>query len=393
MQKLKIELIDEDYSAYTLAPLIAKFMEDILDIESLFQTNISIKKRFSQYSIGKLAFISVFLILLGVERFSHLDDKWVREKGLAKINKMKRLPGKSSLSNFLNSFSGYHTAQLARVHRTLTWQHRDLWLPSKGPYPIDIDLNTKSVEGKKIEKAVRGYNKKKPGRMCLQWSRGLFCGIPFWSKLHSGNTNSIQSLKEDLMWMKHELNAYVPYAASNVILRLDGGYWSPELLREIDLPWIIRGPMLKQFKAKDYINHPETNWKSYSKTTSYVDLGRMNVGKDLEARVILVKQLERPMKKKRGNSKPKYIYYPLVTTLAHWSASSIIRQYRGRQKIENHFKETNQAFFSNKLPSGKLRANEAFLWFVTFAYTISCFFKRSTYPLLLPSNELQKLPT
>lgn len=392
MQELKLELVDEDYSAYSLAPIIAKFMEDVVDIESLLQANLSIKKNYSQFSIGKLAFLSIFFILLGIERFSYLDDKWIRERGLAKVNNIKSFPKKSAMFNFLSSFTGYHTAQLARVHKQIVRENRDLWLPKRGPYPIDIDLNTKSVEGKKIEKAIQGYNKKRPGRMCLQWSRGLFCGIPFWSKLHSGNTNSIQSIQDELRWMKLELTSYVPHTLSNIILRLDGGYWSPDLLKKIDLPWMIKCPMFKQFKLKEYQNKPEL-WKKYSKTTSFIDLGKRMLDKEneLQARVILVKQQERPMKKKHGNSKPTYIYYALATTITHWSAASIIRNYRGRQVIENHFKETNQAFFSNKLPCGKLRANEAFLWFVTFAYTISHFFKRSTLANLVPADELQNL--
>ena len=390
MQELRIELIDEDYSAYTLAPVIAKFMDDVLGLEPDFQANLSIKKKFSQFSIGKLSFLSIFFILLGIERFSYLDDKWVRERGLAKVNQVKNFPKKSAMFNFLGSFTGHHIAQLARIHKEMVWKHRELWMPKRGPYPIDIDLNTKSVEGKQIEKAIQGYNKKRPGRMCLQWSRGLFCGIPFWSKLHSGNTNSIQSLQEELEWLQIELRSYIPHALGNVILRLDGGYWSPKLLKKLDYPWLIRGPMLKQFEIEKHKKNL-TGWNEYSQTLSYIDLGKQTVGEGLSARVLLIKQQERPMKKVHGNTKPKHIYYPLVCCISHWSAKSLIRNYRGRQVIENHFRETNQAFFSNKLPCGSLRGNEAFLWFVTFAYTISTFFKRSSLASLLPTNELQKL--
>jgi hypothetical protein len=392
MQTLELELVDEDYSSYTLAPIIAKFMDEFLGLEPLFEEHISLKKRYSQFSIGKLAFLSIFLVILGIERFSHLDDKWARERGLAKINNVRRLPGKSTLFQFLSSFTGNQINQLSRIHRILVREHRDLWMPKKGPYPIDIDLNTKSVEGKKIEKAIQGYNKKRPGRHCLQWSRGLFCGIPFWSKLHSGNTNSVRSLKEKLRWIQGEIASYMPHALSGVFLRLDGGYWSPQVLKDIDLPWMIHCPMLKQFKTDEYIGKPDAEWKEYSQTTCYIDLGRKNVA-DLSVRILLLKQLERPMKKSHGNMKPKYIYYTIATSISHWSASSIIRAYRGRQVIEDHFKETNQAFFSNKLPSGGLRANEAFLWFVTFAYTISTFFKTSSLANLISPAELQNLPT
>lgn len=193
-------------------------------------------------------------------------------------------------------------------------------------------------------------------------------------------------------WIKNEIRQCAPSTISQLIVRLDGGYWSPELLKEIDLPWLIHCPKLKCLKLDDLIKDKNTKWQKYSKATEFIDLGRKDLGNAITARVIFVKQLERSQKIFSKKNK-KYIYYPLATTLTHWSAHCVIKAYRGRQVIENHFKETNQAFFSNKLPSGKLRANEAFLWFVTFAYTISVFFKRSSFANLLKSNELQKLPT
>ena len=297
MQKLAIQFVEEDYSAYTLAPLLVKFMQEFLGLESLFQANLSFKKRFSTFSIGKLGFLGVLFIMLGIERFSHLSDQWIRETGLAKINGLKHFPKKTTFADFLNSFSGYQTEQLKRVHRIMVQQNRDSWLPKRGPYFIDVDLNTKSVEGKNIEKAALGYNKKRRGRMCLQWSRGLFCGIPFWSKLFSGNTNSKQSLREDLMWMKQEISAYSPHALSQLVVRLDGGYWSPELLKQLDMPWMIHGPMLKHLHLQELMENKKTKWRKYSLTAQFIDIGRKELGDGLEARVILVKQAERSQKK------------------------------------------------------------------------------------------------
>ena len=268
----------------------------------------------------------------------------------------------------------------------MIWKNREFWIPSKGPYFIDIDLNTKSVEGKKIEKAVRGYNKKRSGRLCLQWSRGLFCGIPFWSKLYSGNTNSIQSLSNEIGSLQQELSIYASHTLKNVIYRLDGGYWSPKLLKKLKYAWMIRGPMLKQFELEKY-KKQKNIWQFYSQTTEYIDLGKQFVAEDIYAKVILIKQVERQMKQVHRNTKPKYIYYPIITNITHWKAKSLIRHYRGKQIIENHFKETNQAFFSNKLPCSKLKSNKAFLWFITFAYTISNFFKRSTFTNILSANK------
>lgn len=392
MQKLVLQFTNEDFSSYTLSPLLVKYMEELLHLESLFGANLSIKKRYSHFSIGKLSFLCVLLILLGIERFSHLSSRWVRETGLAKVMGIHSLPRKTTFADFFNSFSGYHTEQLKRIHKILVRERRMDWFPSRGPYFVDLDLSTKSVEGKKIQKATLGYNKKRRGRLCLQWSRGLFCGIPFWSKLFSGNVNSKQSLREDLIWLMQEIRAYTPLNKSSIVIRLDGGYWSPELLKALDYPFLIHGPMLKELNFSALIKNPETAWSAYSDTTEFLDSGRKDLSCGLSLRVILVKQMERSQKPYSTKAKPRFIYYPIMTNLHHWSGKTIIKAYRGRQVIENHFKEVNQAFYSNKLPSGKLRANEAFLWFVTFAYTISFFFKRSSFTNLLTRNELQKLP-
>lgn len=92
MQKLVLEFVKEDYSSYTLAPILIKFMQDHLELEMLFEANLSLKKRFSTFSIGKLGFLAVLFILLGIERFSRLSDKWIREQGLAKVNGLKSFP-------------------------------------------------------------------------------------------------------------------------------------------------------------------------------------------------------------------------------------------------------------------------------------------------------------
>lgn len=80
---------------------------------------------------------------------------------------------------------------------------------------------------------------------------------------------------------------------------------------------------------------------------------------------------------------------PVCTNLSGWKAKSIVKAYRGRQIVENCFRDTNQAFYSNKLPSGSFHGNQAFLWFICLAYNLFFFFQKFSRRQALKPNDSQ----
>ena len=111
---------------------------------------------------------------------------------------------------------------------------------------------------------------------------------------------------------------------------------------------------------------------------------RIFSGLDKEFRFLLVKERKRVKKVKKGRVFYVYEwqYWGIVTNIAKGEMNShkLFTFYRGRQTIENFFKETKQSFNSGKMPSQKFRGNEAYLWFVCIAYNISVWFKRDVLP-------------
>ena len=157
------------------------------------------------------------------------------------------------------------------------------------------------------------------------------------------------------------------------IWRVDGGYFSGKNVLFLNKRrFIIRLPCnLKAIKV--YWKDKDLKWRVYSKTTKYTDLGSILFSNidlpdtSLNLRVILAKV----------QRKKKTLRYALGSNLLDWSGKNIFKGYRGRQIVENCFRDTNQAFYSDKLPSGTFHGNQAFLWFIVLAYNQFFFFQKA----------------
>ncbi len=95
-------------------------------------------------------------------------------------------------------------------------------------FPIlDIDRSTHSLESKKREKAVPGFNKKNKGKPCYQWSVGFVREEAVTHKLHSGKTRAdcFKYLEEIVFDAQKKLGI------DNFIIRADEGYFFSKNLR------------------------------------------------------------------------------------------------------------------------------------------------------------------
>ena len=130
----------------------------------------------------------------------------------------------------------------------------------------------------------------------------------------------------------------------------------------------------------------ESRKREKGKDTYIAEIPRLRVfsGSDKEFRFLLVKERKRVKKVKKGPVFYTYEwqYWGIVTNIpsSEMNSYELFTFYRGRQTIENFFRETKQSFNSGKMPSQKFRGNEACLWFVCIAYNISVWFKRDVLP-------------
>ncbi len=388
-----LRYVNKDFSRYTLFVPLFKFSKVFLGLEDKFGQYLKLKYSSRLYEVTKIANCVTSLICCGIDRFIRLDDEFVAERGLAKtLGFPNGFFSSRTAYRFFEAFTGYNVAQLEKINIALLTEQKEYWYPKTGPLFIDLDMNTKSVEGKQIEKATRGYNRKSPGRLCLYWTIVHIAKVALSSELSSGGTSGKTILQKQIEHTEKLIDRLsinkgkqqTQDQKQRIIYRVDGGYFSFDNLKFLNQrKFITRIPVnlsiLKPFLKDNY--YQKLKWKKYSDWCDYVDLGIINIPQvDLNLRLVFVRVLR----------KRKTLLYPLITNLLNWNTKSIVKGYRGRQIVENCFRDTNQAFYSNKLPSSKFHGNQAFLWFIVFAYNLFFFFQKSNQRQTVKPTNSQK---
>lgn len=388
--KIVLRFVKKDFSRYTLFIPLFKFSKSFLRLEEKFSCYLKLKYNPKRYPVAKMADSVVSLVCCGVDRFVRMDDEFRIERGLAKsLGFPHGFFTSRTAYRFFQSFNGWNIRQLERINLETLKEQKGYWFPQAGSVFVDLDMNTKSVEGKKIEKAALGYNRKSPGRLSLNWSVGYIGKVAFFSELHSGTTSGRTTLKRQIEYLEKlikrlGLNPQDP----RFVFRVDGGYFSWDNLAFMNKRrFITRLPVnltvLKPLLSDK--NLKSLRWKGYGGASGYVDLGAVyfpDVGRNGEDfRIVLV----RVYRKKKG--KEAIMLYPLAANLLDWKAKSIVKAYRGRQVIEDCFRDTNQAFYSDKLPSSTFHGNQAFLWFVCLAYNLFFFFQKFPRDQKITTND------
>ena len=380
--KIVIRFVDKDFSRYTLFIPLFKFSKSFLGLEEKFSRYLKLNYQSRQYLLPKIANLGISLICCGIDRFVRVDDEFRIEKGLAKaLGFPAGLPTSRTMYRFFTRFNGYNINQLERINLEILKEQKDNWLPATGPIFIDLDMNTKSVEGKKIEEAALGYNRKSPGRLCLNWTVGHISKVALLSELHSGKTSGRTVLINQVNHLEKQLvKLGIDKERRCIVWRVDGGYFSWKNLDFLNQrKFITRLPknltLLKPYINDDNVKNEKLDWRKYTKASDYCDLGLVKFSEIADRREAYLRLvLVRVKRKKRGQRVA--MVYPLCTNLFDWKARSIVKAYRGRQIVENCFRDTNQAFYSNKLPSSTFHGNQAFLWFICIAYNLFFFFQK-----------------
>ncbi len=383
--KIVLRFTDKDFSRYSLFIPLFKFCKTFLKLEDKFSRHLKLNYKSKFYELHRVANSIVCLISCGVDRFVRMDDEFRVERGLAKSLGFPRgFFSSDTVYRFFSSFTGWNIKQLEKINLEILAEHKSDWYPKTASVFIDLDMNTKSVEGKQIEKAALGYNRKSPGRLSLSWTVAHIAKVALFSELSSGNTSGKTILKKQIehvekLMKKLDIGLENDKQKQRFVFRVDGGYFSfDNLLFLNERKFITRVPVnlsiLKPIFSPS--NFKKLKWRKYSAWSSFVDLGNIEaavLGEEPEEKMNLRLVLVKVKRKK------KTLLYPLFTNLFNWKTKAIVKGYRGRQIVENCFRDTNQAFYANKLPSSKFHGNQAFLWFIIFAYNLFFFFQKNQF--------------
>lgn len=364
--KIVIRFVKKDFSRYTFFIPLFKFSKVFLQLENKFFRILKLNYKPKRYLVPKIADLGVSLICCGIDRFVRTDDEFRVERGLAKsLGFPKGFPTSDTLYRFFKAFNGYNIRQLERVNLEVLKEQKEHWYFPTGSVFVDLDMNTKSVEGKQIEKAMLGYNRKSPGRLSLAWTVGHIAKVALYSELHTGKTSGRTVLRRQIEHLE-KLMKKLEIKESRIVWRVDGGYFSGENLRFLnERRFLMRVP--KNLKVLQGVRRGDLPWYKYGKHSEYTDVGGIDLPElGLNLRLVLVKT----------HRQKKVLLYPLIGNLFNWKAESIVKAYRGRQIVENCFRDTNQAFYSNKLPSSSFQGNQAFLWLICLAYNQFFFFQK-----------------
>jgi hypothetical protein len=374
----------DDLSKYGLFPLFIWYLVDYvqllkrlkpLTVKRKRNNKNPIKRRKPTFTDAQLGIGIICIILLGIKRLRKINRLLKTETQIARLIGLERFFDQVTAHRFLNEFQLWHLRQLERVSDELSRDYGEAF--RQDIVVLDIDSTTHSVESRKREKAVVGYNKKNPGKPCYQWSVGFIRGEAVAHKLYEGNTTCKAHLKDTLSLVTKK----IPQPVS--IVRLDGGYLSAELL-----DYIVRKKLTMVMGARyDWVmaQKPEIypdKWMSYDDKTMIYDLGMARVTSTVEReyRIILVIKEQEPFKGDRRKKVKKVRYAILENLPMRLDAFALYQFYCVRQTIENFFKEVKNPFNAGKMPSEKFRGNEAYLQFVLMSYNLFEWFKKNFCP-------------
>ena len=360
----------QDLSQFGLFPLIAWYLIDVLKLpEYLQQVTVNKKRNPNRnrkpkervFSDADMCMGLLTLPILGISRIGQMTERLSNETEIAKILSLPRFFAQSTGHEYLNRFTKWHVKQLDNINHQLLLRHGSC--TSQGIIIVDIDAQTHTLESRKREEAVVGFNRKKPGKPCYQWNVAFVCQEAVAQRLAAGNTHCRSVLLELLDDVCQKL------ATDLMILRLDGGYLSGDILNtlfQLGLQIII--PCRYDWILSQGVALYEPDWQQIDENTRLYDVGKSGVVSTCyyPFRVVLVEKKQNPFP--GSKSKRELFRYAICENLAfNLDAKGVYDFYHSRQTIEQFFKESTGPFCAGKMPSQKFRANEAYLQLVTIA--------------------------
>ena len=390
---ISIRYQGQDLSQFGLFPLIAWYLIDVLKLRDYFgqvtvnqtrDSNRTRKPKKRDFSDADMCLGLSVLPILGISRIGQITERLSNETQIAKLLGLPRFFEQSTGHDYLNRFTKWHVKQLDRVNYQLLLRHGSC--STQPVIVVDIDAQTHTLESRKREAAVVGYNRKKRGKPCYQWNVAFVCHEAVAQRLSAGNTHCRSILLELIDEVCHKLKTEL------TVVRLDGGYLSGPILdalitRQLQLIIACRYDwILSQGVTLD-----KTKWQPIDEKTRLYDLGQTPVVSTCKHafRVVLVEKKQIPLP--GSKSRRKIIRYGICETLAFsLDAKGVYDFYHGRQTIEQFFKESTGPFSAGKMPSQKFRANEAYLQLVTMAENCCLWFKKNC--CLSPGNPIRWQP-
>jgi len=231
---IKINYEGYDLSQFGLFPLVAWSVLDVLKLRDYFRpVTVNKKRNHNQrrkpkkrdFTDEEMCVGLIALSILGISRMGQITERLSNETQLAKLLGLPRFFSQSTAHQYLNRFSKWHVSPLDSINHQLLVRYGNC--TSQPIVVVDVDSQTHTLESRKREGAVVGYNRKKRGKPCYQWNVAFVCSEAVAQKLRAGNTHCRSVLIELLEEVAEKLDTPL------MIARLDGGYLSGKILNTL----------------------------------------------------------------------------------------------------------------------------------------------------------------
>lgn len=337
-------------------------------------SRIKIRKRRSEYSSLDLNLFMIDMIVLGIERISHLDS-WGSDALLPLIRGHEKLPHSTTVFRHLESFTDRNLRELERVQAEAMRRGMN---PSENAV-LDMDSTVITVYGNQ-ERSEKGYNPHKRGRPSYNLKAGFINGREMVSlRLDPGNTVSSTGFAEFLEGCLSSLPEHVKVRK----LRLDRGYYSDRnlsLLEDKGLSYVVKVPCYPSLIRKA-MELSSSAWKEVTDEgefclplRTWVSEMRYNGRRLLIKRVLVEEDDNNHDQLFEPGERYEFSFYATNIDGEPWE---IIGFYYQRATVENRIKEAKLGFSLDKLPSGLFMVNVVYLHFVMLAYNLLWWFKDS----------------
>lgn len=372
------------YSAPTLTHfggvyLLHRFLTRI-GLKNALATELRMKQRNNQYSVGEMMLALIYPIILGLERIetTHL---LTRNGVFQYLTGLPAYPNATTLRRFLLRIAPTTLPRLRRLHdrflRRMTENDR------RSHYIFDLDSTVLVLYGKQ-EMARVGYNPIKRGRPSYH---PLFCfeggSRDFWhGELRPGDVHTSHGAIDLL----EACFGKIPPGIRSLTIRADKGFYDhkiAEWVEERKARFVIVARLTRPIKRK--LPHLR-----YQRHRGAVETAEFSYQPQRWNRPYRFAVIRRPLPEEPSEQLSlfkigKYSYQVLVTNLS-LHPLNLWRFYNDRAQVELIVRELKGNYPLGQIPTKHFFANEVYFHLLLFAYNLINWFKR----LCLPA-ELQKM--
>lgn len=344
-----------------------------LKIKWILQKYVKLRQKNNRYTTGELLLALLHTIIAGLGRLNSTHILQYNGSFQAIVG-LKNFPNVTTLRRFLLRLTPQALKQILSVHDRL---RQKIFSYPKNPTSVilDFDSTILTVYGR-LEKATRGYNPHKPGRLSY---RPLLCFEAhtqdcLHEKFRSGEPTGL----ERKTFIEEALSK-LPTHIYRIRVRGDAKWCDREVL-----------PLLEQnrisYAIVARVSRPiqrllgGLRYHEFKKGWEAAEF-QYQPHRYRPHRFIVVR---RPRPEKNSNqltlfTLKKHAYHVVVTNLM-LPPESVWRFYCDRAEIELNIKELKWDYYLSKIPTKSFLANRVYFHLLLFAYNIVNWFKRLCLP-------------